>query len=215
MCSSFVDYQTDFFNGVSYYGYNQYNTIETYSPADSSLDQLSDGLKSPKSEISAYSYSPNPATYYAEKYKIDETIPSPPSSDINFSPAPDFYTFFEQPQQIQQTPAKASNVRNTVRTNNGAGTNKKSSKIGGGILPKVTPDVMKKRRVAANARERRRMNSLNEAYEQLRNVLPNLGPDKKLSKFETLQMAQTYMDQLKLRLTSEEATTSMSCGQWK
>lgn len=55
------------------------------------------------------------------------------------------------------------------------------------------PDVMRKRRLAANARERRRMNSLNDAFDRLRDVVPSLGNDRKLSKFETLQMAQTYI----------------------
>ena len=55
---------------------------------------------------------------------------------------------------------------------------------------------MKKRRVAANARERRRMNGLNDAFERLREVIPSLGSDHKLSKFETLQMAQTYIGAL-------------------
>ncbi|OQR67957.1 transcription factor-like [Tropilaelaps mercedesae] len=55
------------------------------------------------------------------------------------------------------------------------------------------PIVMKKRRLAANARERRRMHSLNVAFDSLREVIPSLGNDRKLSKFETLQMAQTYI----------------------
>ncbi|KAK4873280.1 hypothetical protein RN001_015309 [Aquatica leii] len=55
-------------------------------------------------------------------------------------------------------------------------------------------DVMKKRRLAANARERRRMNSLNDAFDRLRDVVPSLGNDRKLSKFETLQMAQTVSE---------------------
>ena len=55
------------------------------------------------------------------------------------------------------------------------------------------PVVMKKRRLAANARERRRMNGLNDAFNKLRDVVPSLGVDYKLSKFETLQMAQTYI----------------------
>ena len=59
-----------------------------------------------------------------------------------------------------------------------------------------TVDVVKKRRLAANARERRRMNSLNDAFERLREVVPSLGSDRKLSKFETLQMAQTYIGAL-------------------
>uniref|UniRef100_A0A182MZE4 BHLH domain-containing protein n=1 Tax=Anopheles dirus TaxID=7168 RepID=A0A182MZE4_9DIPT len=57
----------------------------------------------------------------------------------------------------------------------------------------VQPEVVKKRRLAANARERRRMNSLNDAFDRLRDVVPSLGNDRKLSKFETLQMAQTYI----------------------
>lgn len=57
-------------------------------------------------------------------------------------------------------------------------------------------EVMKKRRLAANARERRRMNSLNDAFDRLRDVVPSLGNDRKLSKFETLQMAQTYISAL-------------------
>ncbi|XP_017791562.1 PREDICTED: uncharacterized protein LOC108573574 [Habropoda laboriosa] len=54
-------------------------------------------------------------------------------------------------------------------------------------------EVLRKRRLAANARERRRMNSLNDAFDRLREVVPSLGNDRKLSKFETLQMAQTYI----------------------
>lgn len=198
MASSYMDYQTEFFNGASYYnGYNQYNTVETFSPSDSSLDQLSDGLRSPKSESSTYSYSPKSSNYYSECYKIAETIPSPPS-DINFSPVPDFYTTFEVPQQIpiaSKTSGRCS-VKSASSSSSGSSGASKKLKIGG-TSPKVTPDVMKKRRLAANARERRRMNSLNDAYEKLRDVLPNFGPDKKLSKFETLQMAQTYMNELK------------------
>nr|SVF01446.1 atonal [Microvelia longipes] len=60
----------------------------------------------------------------------------------------------------------------------------------------VSPVVMKKRRLAANARERRRMQNLNKAFDRLRLVLPSLGNDRQLSKYETLQMAQTYINAL-------------------
>ncbi|XP_076318142.1 uncharacterized protein LOC143229542 [Tachypleus tridentatus] len=59
-----------------------------------------------------------------------------------------------------------------------------------------TPTVIKRRRLAANARERRRMHSLNEAFDRLRNVVPSIGEDRKLSKYETLQMAQSYITAL-------------------
>ncbi|XP_014279049.1 transcription factor ATOH1 [Halyomorpha halys] len=56
-----------------------------------------------------------------------------------------------------------------------------------------SPTVLRRRRLAANARERRRMNGLNEAFDRLREVIPSIGQDHKLSKFETLQMAQSYI----------------------
>lgn len=60
----------------------------------------------------------------------------------------------------------------------------------------TSPVVVKNRRVAANARERRRMDSLNEAFDRLRHVVPSIGSDRQLSKYETLQMAQTYITAL-------------------
>lgn len=60
----------------------------------------------------------------------------------------------------------------------------------------ISPVIKKKRRVAANARERRRMQNLNEAFDRLRQYLPALGNDRQLSKHETLQMAQTYISAL-------------------
>ncbi|XP_072290008.1 protein atonal homolog 1a [Eucyclogobius newberryi] len=56
--------------------------------------------------------------------------------------------------------------------------------------------VQKQRRVAANARERRRMHGLNHAFDALRSVIPAFDNDKKLSKYETLQMAQIYINAL-------------------
>ena len=63
----------------------------------------------------------------------------------------------------------------------------------GGHPPDKLKDVFVKRRVSANARERRRMRSMNVAFDHLRNVIPSFGGNRKLSKFETLQMAQTYI----------------------
>lgn len=57
----------------------------------------------------------------------------------------------------------------------------------------ASPTIMKKRRLAANARERRRMNGLNEAFDKLRLVVPPMSDEHKLSKYETLQMAQSYI----------------------
>lgn len=60
----------------------------------------------------------------------------------------------------------------------------------------IPPQIKKKRRLAANARERKRMQSLNDAFDRLRQHLPSLGNDRQFSKHETLQMAQSYISAL-------------------
>ncbi|VDO91234.1 unnamed protein product [Haemonchus placei] len=49
------------------------------------------------------------------------------------------------------------------------------------------------RRDKANARERRRMNSLNDALEHLRTLLPTEPEEPKMTKIETLRVAQGYV----------------------
>ncbi|XP_061134255.1 protein atonal homolog 1a [Syngnathus typhle] len=70
--------------------------------------------------------------------------------------------------------------------------------------------VQRQRRVAANARERRRMHGLNHAFDALRNVIPALDNDKKLSKYETLQMAQIYINALAELLQDPASSSSAS-----
>ena len=60
-------------------------------------------------------------------------------------------------------------------------------------VSEVDVDILKKRRLAANARERRRMMSLNVAFDNLRAVVPSHG---KMSKYDTLQLAQAYISKL-------------------
>jgi len=70
---------------------------------------------------------------------------------------------------------------------------KKGNKSSLKLSTKNSAPVVVKRRLAANARERKRMHSLNIAFDKLREVVPSLGGDSKLSKYETLQMAQQYI----------------------
>lgn len=48
-------------------------------------------------------------------------------------------------------------------------------------------------RQAANLRERRRMQSINEAFEGLRSHIPTLPYEKRLSKVDTLKLAISYI----------------------
>ena len=63
---------------------------------------------------------------------------------------------------------------------------------------KLSPAGVTKRRTAANKRERKRMTGLNSAWERLRDRVPGLGTglDKKMSKMDTLQMANIYIRHL-------------------
>jgi hypothetical protein len=55
--------------------------------------------------------------------------------------------------------------------------------------------VLQQRRLAANARERKRANKINFAFNRLRKVLPGF-EDREISKYEAIQLAQDYIKQL-------------------
>ena len=59
--------------------------------------------------------------------------------------------------------------------------------------PKRKRVITNSQRQAANVRERRRMVSLNEAFDRLRSVIPTFSYEKKLSRMETLRLAITYI----------------------
>ncbi|CAD6197132.1 unnamed protein product [Caenorhabditis auriculariae] len=64
------------------------------------------------------------------------------------------------------------------------------------------------RRDKANARERRRMNSLNDALELLRSMIPSLPDEPKMTKIETLRKAQEYISQLSMLASSSPSSSS-------
>ncbi len=60
---------------------------------------------------------------------------------------------------------------------------------GGGPHTKV-------KRIAANSRERKRMHTVNSAFDQLRELVPTYPSNRKLSKIDTLRLACTYIQDL-------------------
>ena len=73
-------------------------------------------------------------------------------------------------------------------------------------LPRIPPlHVLQKRRLAANARERKRADKINTAYGRLRQVLPGF-QDREISKFEALQLAQDYIKHLAQILKDDKAS---------
>ena len=73
----------------------------------------------------------------------------------------------------------------------------------GSKLPKIPPiEILQQRRLAANARERKRANKINFAFNRLRKVLPGFS-DREISKFEAIQLARDYIAQLSSMLEED------------
>lgn len=64
--------------------------------------------------------------------------------------------------------------------------------------------VRPKRRNTANKKERRRTQSINNAFADLRDCIPNVPSDTKLSKIKTLRLAASYIGYLMAVLESDE-----------
>ncbi|GFG33554.1 hypothetical protein Cfor_12307 [Coptotermes formosanus] len=85
------------------------------------------------------------------------------------------------PSRKQSRPKrKGSNVS----ANGGSGRRRKSG---------ISARERNLRRLESNERERMRMHSLNDAFEQLREVIPHVKMERKLSKIETLTLAKNYI----------------------
>ncbi|KAI4487012.1 hypothetical protein M0802_012112 [Mischocyttarus mexicanus] len=67
------------------------------------------------------------------------------------------------------------------------------------------PMVRPKRRNTANKKERRRTQSINNAFADLRDCIPNVPADTKLSKIKTLRLAASYIGYLMAVLESDES----------
>lgn len=61
-----------------------------------------------------------------------------------------------------------------------------------------------RKRTAANERERKRMHTVNSAFDQLRELVPTYPSTRKLSKIDTLKMACAYIQDLKALLISSQ-----------
>ena len=80
-------------------------------------------------------------------------------------------------------------------------------------LPRIPPlAVLQQRRLAANARERKRANKINFAFNRLRKVLPGF-QDREISKYEAIQLAQDYIKQLVEVLETDEGGQTDVRGQ--
>lgn len=85
--------------------------------------------------------------------------------------------------------------RGSLRGGNG----KRQGRAGGGRRRRQHGSSTKERsvrRLESNERERQRMHKLNNAFQALREAIPHVKTDKKLSKIETLTLAKNYIKAL-------------------
>lgn len=75
-------------------------------------------------------------------------------------------------------------------------------------MTKARQERFRARRIKANARERSRMHGLNDALENLRNIMPCHSKTQKLSKIETLRLARNYICALSEALEGGLSTES-------
>ena len=66
--------------------------------------------------------------------------------------------------------------------------------------------------VGSNKKERRRTQSINNAFASLRDCIPNVPCDTKLSKIKTLRLATSYIDYLMQLLNSENVSSNAISG---
>lgn len=157
---------------------NNYYDLRVSVKEDPDRCYLSVGLPTPSSPESPMDLHHH---HHLHHHSVNSPV-SPASSSIH----PMMAEHQNQSSNHSGSDSESTLPRSTSRSSNGQ---KRQ-------LKEVAPQVMKKRRLAANARERRRMNNLNSAFDRLRDVVPALGNDRQLSKYETLQMAQSYITAL-------------------
>jgi len=108
----------------------------------------------------------------------DFHFPQPILSSLNDSYSHQYYQFDSNWSEV----ASSSIHNQSIITNRNGKTKPKRRRI-----------ASLAQRRAANVRERNRMFSLNEAFDQLREIVPIFAYEKKLSRIETLRLAIIYI----------------------
>lgn len=105
----------------------------------------------------------------------------------------------DEPINIQQKSLNGANalsivneMGNSIGGNNNKGQNRKTTRRKKGVSARER----NLRRLESNERERMRMHSLNDAFQELREVVPHVKLGRKLSKIETLKLAKNYIKAL-------------------
>ncbi|CAB0042599.1 unnamed protein product [Trichogramma brassicae] len=104
---------------------------------------------------------------------------------------------------LQSSEAMGSATTRSRSTRSGSGRNRQqSSKTSGRSGSGSNAKERTQRRLESNERERMRMHDLNDAFQSLREVIPHVACERRLSKIETLTLAKNYIVALVERITT-------------
>ena len=92
-------------------------------------------------------------------------------------------------QQIK----RLSKMGHTQRRRRGSSTSSSSAASKSRIKKQISAEELNAQRTQANVRERQRTQNLNEAFQNLRQIIPTM-PSDKMSKIQTLKLASDYID---------------------
>ncbi|PBC32273.1 Heart- and neural crest derivatives-expressed protein [Apis cerana cerana] len=179
----------------------------TYWGADSGISGGSSGAGSPTAStpplieeigVQEPSYSPlqqYPQTSMNQHYS---NLTYPPQQDV---PHHHFHHHHNHHNHHQQNHRRDSDYSTVSSINQVDGSLQQHLRQGvrdSGVV------VRPKRRNTANKKERRRTQSINNAFADLRDCIPNVPADTKLSKIKTLRLAASYIGYLMAVLESDE-----------
>lgn len=122
--------------------------------------------------------SSNSVGYSQQLYELTAKQNGYESTDSLFDGKTDYFDENGQTSCENSSNAPAGRAGKSRRKNNLAGLNSRERNM---------------RRLESNERERMRMHSLNDAFQALREVIPHVRLERKLSKIETLTLAKNYI----------------------
>ena len=131
----------------------------------------------------------NPSVDFQQSSSLAQQHSSSPSLSCYSSsaPSPDYYVYQQSQQQQHHHPYETTTAVSSVDYHQ----LHHPSTV---PAPRVIRVV--KRRNTANKKERRRTMSINNAFSELRDCIPNVPADTKLSKIKTLRLATSYISYL-------------------
>jgi len=124
---------------------------------------------------------------------------------VCFLPCPQYHQqHLQQNGNVDDSNEPNKRQRLLQQSNNPSDPAAASTLLQAAVVPVVR---VVKRRNTANKKERRRTQSINNAFSDLRDCIPNVPSDTKLSKIKTLRLATSYISYLMTVLDSDDPET--------